>query len=183
MGSDVRRTPAEVGRSARSVVQDRERRLRRSALEELEDGLLRRASLQDGRSRRVQGMNCRHAPRRPRQWPWGCRRVVGCVHRMAGLQFMGFRGHLARCHLRPMAVRRALVANGRSSWTPRQASRRRGRRPACAGAASRAARATRPAAFAAEPVTAREQARWVRRRRAKSHGGRPNSRKPEGDFG
>jgi hypothetical protein len=38
-------------------------------------------------------------------------------------------------------------------------------------------------AIAAERVPAREQARWVRWRRAASHWGRPNARKPEGDFG
>lgn len=40
-----------------------------------------------------------------------------------------------------------------------------------------------PIADLAEPVPAREQARWVRRRRAGSHRGRPNTGKPEGDFG
>jgi hypothetical protein len=60
---------------------------------------------------------------------------------------------------------------------------RRGVRPSHPGAASRAGTSDATLAIAAEPVPAREQARRVRRRRDRSHRGRPNARKPEGDFG
>jgi hypothetical protein len=93
-------------------------------------------------------------------------------------------GHSRQAHAAPSSAVTSRRRHATARARKRSSARLRATRSASHGAAARAGHARRDQlAFAAEHVPARELARWVRRRSARSHWGRPNAEKSEGDFG